>query len=64
MGYLEEYNKLLVEAKGIKDFCTESIDKYGLTTPNHGACKGCPYRYRGSSQIMCCIFSDLPYSWK
>lgn len=44
---LEEYRRVLTCADEIKECCTERINKYGLTTPNHGACKGCPYRYRG-----------------
>lgn len=47
----------------IKDICSERIKKYGLTTPNHGACKGCPYRYKGDNTLMCCIFGNLPYTW-
>lgn len=47
----------------IKEFCSDRINKYGLTTPNHGACKGCPYRYKGYNKLMCCIFANLPYTW-
>ena len=61
---LEEHRRVLTCADEIKEYCTERINKYGLTTPSHGACKGCSYRYRGNNPLMCCIFSDLPYSWK
>lgn len=47
----------------IKELCSNRIRKYGLTTPNHGACKGCPYRYKGDNKLMCCIFANLPYTW-
>lgn len=47
----------------IKKFCSDRIKKHGLTTPNHGACKGCPYRYKGYNKLMCCIFANLPYTW-
>ena len=63
MSSLEDYRKMLTNADKIKEYCSNRIVKYGLTTPGHGACKSCPYRYRGKNDLYCCIFSDLPYSW-
>lgn len=53
----------LDEVLRIKKVCTDRIAKYGLYSVKSGACKGCPYRYRGTNTISCCIFGDLPYSW-
>lgn len=50
-------------AEYIKSFCTDRIKKYGLHTVKSGACKSCPYRYRGTKGGFCCIFGNLPYSW-
>lgn len=50
-------------ALSIKDFCTKRIEKYGLHTIKSGACKSCPFRYRGDNPLYCCMFGNLPYDW-
>ena len=47
----------------IKNLCTERVEKYGLYSVKRGACKSCPYRYRGSNPLFCCTFSNLPKDW-
>lgn len=47
----------------IKQMCTERVSKYGLTSVKGGACKGCPFRYRGSNPLFCCTFGNLPKDW-
>ena len=47
----------------LKEYCAKRIKKYGLTTVRSGACKGCPYRYRGERKNMCCMFGNIPASW-
>ena len=51
------------EAMRIKAYCADRIEKYGLHSIRSGACKSCPYRYRGTNKISCCMFGNLPYSW-
>lgn len=47
----------------IKNVCTIRVKKYGLYSIKRGACKGCPYRYRGNNPLMCCIFGNIPKDW-
>ena len=47
----------------LKDFCSERIKKYGFYSLKSGACKGCPYKYRGSNPLMSCMFSNVPRDW-
>lgn len=48
----------------IKQLCIERISKMGLHTLKSGACKSCPFRYRGSNvDNNCCMFQNLPRDW-
>lgn len=51
--------------KYIHDFCKDRIDRMGLYSLRSGACKSCPYRYRGKNTDMrCCIFGTVPRDWE
>lgn len=47
----------------LKEFCSKRIEKYGLHSIRSGACKGCPYRYRGNNPLVCCMFGNIPRDW-
>ena len=48
----------------IKKLCEERIEKYGLHSVKSGACKSCPYRYRGDKvNRLCCSFATIPMDW-
>lgn len=51
--------------KYIHDFCKDRTDRMGLHSLKSGACKSCPYRYRGKkTDIYCCTFGTLPRDWE
>lgn len=51
--------------KYIHDFCKDRIDRMGLYSLRSGACKSCPYRYRGKNKdTRCCIFGTVPRDWE
>lgn len=47
----------------IRDFCKKRVEKYNIYTVKSGACKGCPFRYRGNNPYICCLFGNTPYTW-
>lgn len=51
--------------KYIHDFCKDRIDRMSLHSLKSGACKSCPYRYRGEKvDLYCCTFGTLPRDWE
>lgn len=49
----------------LKKFCTDRVDKMGLYSLRSGACKSCPYRYRGdNTEVYCCMFDIVPMNWE
>lgn len=49
----------------IHDFCKDRIDRMGLHSLKNGACKSCPYRYKGERvESCCCMFGTLPRDWE
>ena len=63
MGFNSDVTSVISieNAKYIKDFCAERVEKRGLSVS--GSCRGCPYRDRSNSKTACCIFGECPYSW-
>lgn len=51
--------------KYIKKFCMDRIERMGFYSVRSGACKSCPYRYRGSNtDLYCCMFETVPRDWE
>ena len=63
MGYGSDCGVFDEMKKYLKKFCTERIEKMGLHSLRSGACKSCPYRYRGTNKNSCCMFGTLPRDW-